>query len=52
MTTERDRFDNLMVRLFRVPHAEIKQKLDAEKVAKKRRKTRRASSARDGGTRA
>lgn len=47
---QRSRFDNLMTRLFRVPHAEIKSKLDTEKAAKKKRKTRRASSDREGGS--
>jgi len=39
--TEFDRFDNFMRRLVSVPHSEIKAKLDAEKIAKKRRALRR-----------
>jgi len=35
---EYDRFTDFMERLLTVPHSEIKEKLDAEKAAKKRRK--------------
>ena len=42
--TEYDRFSDLMHELIKVPHAEIKAKLDAEKRAKKRKKARKSSS--------
>jgi len=45
------KFTNFMRRLVAVPHSEIKAKLDAEKQAKRQRKTRssasRASHAKD-----
>jgi len=37
--TEYDRFSDLMGKLIKVPHSEIKTKLDAEKRAKKRKKS-------------
>ena len=49
---EFDNFNNLLGRLLKVPHSAIKAKLDAEKKAKARRKTRkakRASAGRDSG---
>lgn len=50
-TPEYERFDNMMQRLIRVPHAEIKAKLDAEKRAKarKKRKPNTSASGRAGG---
>ena len=36
--TEYDRFKDLMGELIKVPHSEIKAKLEAEKRAKKRKK--------------
>jgi hypothetical protein len=42
---EYDRFAGLMAELIKVPHGEIKAKLDAEKQAKKRKKARKSSSA-------
>jgi hypothetical protein len=42
---EFDRFDQTMRELMKVPHSEIKAKLDAEKRAKKRKKARKSSSA-------
>jgi hypothetical protein len=35
------KFDSMMTQLLKVPHSEIKAKLDAEKVAKKTAKTTR-----------
>jgi hypothetical protein len=43
--TEYENFANLMGRLIKVPHSEIKAKLDAEKRAKKQKKSRKSSSA-------
>lgn len=45
---EYDKFNSMMDRLLKVPHSEIKAKLDAEKAAKKR-KAKRASSSRVKG---
>lgn len=41
---EYDRFADLMGKLIKVPHSEIKAKLDAEKRAKKRKKARKSSA--------
>jgi hypothetical protein len=49
-TDEFKQFDSMMSRLIRVPHSEIKAKLDAEKAAKKR-KPKRASASRDSSDR-
>lgn len=38
--SEYERFDDTMTRLLKVPHSEIKEKLDAEKKAKKPRATK------------
>jgi hypothetical protein len=38
------KFTNFMRRLVAVPHSEIKAKLDAEKLAKKRKRMSRASA--------
>jgi hypothetical protein len=40
------RFTEFMTRLVAVPHSEIKAKLDAEKKAKARRRTSKASASR------
>jgi hypothetical protein len=40
-----DRFESFMKRLMAVPHSEIKAKLDAEKAAKTKRRSKRASHA-------
>jgi hypothetical protein len=40
------KFSNFMKRLVAVPHSEIKTKLDAEKQAKKRKKSRISSASR------
>jgi len=53
---EFDRFDRAMDELLKVPHSEIKKKLDAEKEEKRKRKaakkttSRAASRDSDGGT--
>jgi hypothetical protein len=49
--TEYDRFTHLMGRLMKVPHSEVKAKLDAEKQAKKRKKSRHSSASRAAGDR-
>ncbi len=36
-----ERFDNTMQALLKIPHSEIKAKLDAEKQAKKRKKDKK-----------
>jgi len=41
-------FDRTMRSLLKVPHSEIKEKLDAEKAAKKRKKSRVSSASREG----
>jgi hypothetical protein len=38
---EYDRFSNLMGKLIKVPHSEIKAKLDAEKKARERKRKAR-----------
>jgi hypothetical protein len=43
---EYERFTSFMTRLVAVPHSEIKAKLDAEKRAKKRNKSRKSSASR------
>lgn len=43
---EFDRFKRFMQRLVAVPHSEIKAKLDAEKKAKKRKRTSKTSASR------
>jgi len=46
--TEYRQFEKLAAKLLAVPHAEIQQKLDSEKEAKKRRKSKRSSASREG----
>lgn len=46
--TEYQNFSALMGKLLSVPHGEIKAKLDAEKAAKKRKKSRKSSASREG----
>ncbi|PYY19461.1 MAG: hypothetical protein DMG60_04185 [Acidobacteria bacterium] len=43
---EFDKFTDFMRRLVAVPHSEIKAKLDAEKRAKKRKRTSKTSASR------
>ena len=45
-TGDFDKFKNFMQRLMAVPHSEIKAKLDAEKRAKKRKRTSKISASR------
>jgi hypothetical protein len=47
--SEFEKFDNTMRKLMRVSHRELKAKLDAEKLAKAR-KRRRKKPSREGGT--
>jgi len=42
---EFDRFTDTMRKLVRVPHSEVKAQLDAEKEAKKRKRTRKSKLA-------
>jgi hypothetical protein len=44
---EYDRFADFMGKLIKVPHSEIKAKLDAEKRAKKRKKAKKSSASRE-----
>jgi hypothetical protein len=44
---EYKKFENLSRKLLGVPHAEIKNKLDAEKTAKKRKKLKVSGASRD-----
>ena len=44
---EFDNFTNAMGKLLKVSHAELKYKLDAEKAAKKRKKTKDSSASRE-----
>lgn len=41
---EFENFDTLARKLMRVPHSEIKAKLDEEKAAKKRKKSKKSSA--------
>jgi hypothetical protein len=41
------RFTGLVDQLLAVPHSEMKAKLDAEKLAKKRKKARKSSASRE-----
>jgi len=45
---EFEKFDATMQRIIKVTHGEIKSKLDAEKAAKKRKKTKASSASRVG----
>ncbi len=44
---EYQNFTNLADRVLAVPHSEVKAKLDAEKAAKKRKKSRKSSASRE-----
>lgn len=46
--TEHNKFTRLVGRLLKVSHVELKAKLDAEKAAKKRKKSRASSASRVG----
>ena len=43
-TSEFNNFDRTMRELLKVPHAEIKRKLDEEKSLKKRKKSKKSSA--------
>ncbi len=47
--SEYGKFTNLVTGLLKVPHSEMKAKLDAEKQAKKRKKPRASSASREAG---
>ena len=42
--SEFTKFDNIVRQIVAVPHAEIKDKLEAEKKAKKRKKSKKSSA--------
>ena len=46
-TKEYDSFSTTMRKLLRVPHKEIRARLDAEKRRKKRKKSRKSSASRE-----
>jgi len=46
MSQEFNKFDETMKKLMKVPHSEIKAKLDAEKKAKKRKPKKTSASGR------
>jgi hypothetical protein len=45
-SNEYDKFDRVMTTLLKVPHSEIKAKLDAEKAAKQKRSPKTSASGR------
>lgn len=45
--SEYQNFANLAEKILTVPHSEVKAKLDAEKAAKKRKKSRKSSASRE-----
>jgi hypothetical protein len=50
--SEFDNFDSALRELLKVPHAEIKKKLDEEKEVKKRKKSKKSSASREADGRA
>jgi hypothetical protein len=46
--SEYDKFEDITRQLLAVPHAEVKAKLDAEKAAKRRKKSKKSSASREG----
>jgi hypothetical protein len=46
-STEYDNFERTVEELLKIPHSEIKAKLDAEKQAKKRKKAKKPSASRE-----
>ena len=50
-SNELERFEKMTDGLLSVPHAEIKKKLEAEKRAKKRKKSKTSSASREGADR-
>jgi hypothetical protein len=49
---EFQRFERTVETLLQVPHTEIKEKLEAEKTAKKRKKSKKSSASREVDDRA
>jgi hypothetical protein len=47
MSKEYKSFESMTRELLKVPHSEIKAKLDAEKAAKKRNKSKKSSASRE-----
>jgi len=47
MEDEFKKFDRLARELLKVPHSEVKDKLDAERAAKKRKKSKKSSASRE-----
>jgi hypothetical protein len=47
-TSEYKKFEDTMRELMKVPHSEIKAKLDEEKAAKKRKKSKKSSASHEG----
>jgi len=47
MSKQFDRFDALVSGVLKVPHKEIKRKLDAERYAKKRKRPKKSSASRE-----
>lgn len=47
-----ENFERTMTELLKVPHSEIKAKLDAEKAAKKRKEPKKSSASREEDNRA
>ena len=45
--TEYKNFEKMTTELLKVPHSEIKVKLDAEKAAKKRKKSKKSPASRE-----
>ena len=45
--SEYDTFEHTMRELMKVPHSEVKAKLDAEKKAKERKKSKKSSVSRE-----
>jgi len=51
-TSEFENFDRAMREILKVPHGEIKTKLDEEKAAKERKKSKKSSASREAESRA
>jgi hypothetical protein len=49
---EYENFDHMIRELLKVPHSDIKRKLDEEKAAKKRKKSKKSSVSREASGRA
>jgi hypothetical protein len=46
-TKEWETFEDFFMKVLKAPHAEIKSKLEAEKVARKRKKSKKSSASRE-----